>query len=154
LFIVAAARDSVLSGAYFMSALSELPARSSESWAAVFLRSCRRNDLFAVLYILGAANGLLGRFIQSIGYDGFVGAMLALDINVIVLFACFAGISAILDEDHSGRHEEIRPSDLSVAAIFLALVTLPIFPVSWIAVTGLSFYILLFARENSARQRG
>src|SRR5262249_4100867 len=42
----------------------------------------------------------------------------------------------------------------SVAAIFLALVTLPIFPVSWIAVTGLSFYILLFARENSARQHG
>src|SRR5262245_64446440 len=117
-----------------MSALSESPPRSNESWAAVFLRSCRRNDLFAVLYILGAANGLLGRFIQSISFDGFVGAILALDINVIVLFACFAGVSAVLTDDHNSGHDEIRPSDLSVAAIFIALVTLPIFPISWIAV--------------------
>src|SRR5262249_31822459 len=55
---------------------------------------------------------------------------------------------------HRGGHDKIRPPDLPVAAIFLVLVTLPIFPVSWIAVTGLSVYILLFARGSLARQRG
>ena len=36
----------------------------------------------------------------------------------------------------------------------LGLVTLPIFPVSWVAVTGLSLYILLFANGGSERRRG
>jgi len=49
--------------------------------------SITRNEFFAGLVILGCANGLLGRFLQSINFEGWTGAVLALDINAIVLFA-------------------------------------------------------------------
>lgn len=113
----------------------------------------RRNDLFVGLFVLGCANGLLGRFIQSISYDGWVGAVLGLDINVIVLLACFVGISALLGDDRDER-DTITPVDLTVAAVFVGLVILPIFAMSWVALTGLSAYILLFARGSASRFRG
>ena len=78
------------------------------------------------------------------------GAALGIDINVIVLFACFAGISTVLSE----KKDKIRSADLAVAVIFLFLVMLPICPLSWLAVTGLSLYILLFANGGSERRRG
>ena len=108
-----------------------------------------RDQFFAGLYILGCANGLLGRIILSVNFDGWMGAITSIDINVIVLFACFAGISAMLSADH---REEIRPADLVVGVVFLGLVFLPIFALSWVAVTGLSLYILLFANGGSDRQ--
>ena len=109
-----------------------------------------RNEFFAGLYILGLANGLLGRTIQSLNFDGWAGAISGIDINVVVLFACFAGISAFLCEDK----DEIRSADLGIAAVFLVFVILPIFALSWVAVTGLSLYILLFANGGSERRRG
>src|SRR5262249_32655450 len=108
---------------------------------AALQHSLPRNELFAGLYIVGCANGLLGRFIQSLHFDGWVGAILGVDINVILLFAAFAGISALLGKEK----DEIRTADFAIAVIFLGLVSLPIFPLSWVAVTGLSLYILLFA---------
>ena len=81
--------------------------------------------------------------------DGWTG-LLEVDISVIVLFACFAGISTLLQEDG----DEIRSADLAVGGVFLILVMLPIFALSWLAVTGLSLYILLFANGGSARRRG
>jgi hypothetical protein len=56
----------------------------------------------------------------------------------IMLLACFAGISLISEKSP----EHLLPRDLGVAVIFLILVGLPIFPLSWVAVTGLSLYIL------------
>jgi hypothetical protein len=111
-----------------------------------------RREFFAGLYILGCANGLLGRMIQSIDFHNSPDALSGVDTNVIVLFACFAGISFLL----SAERDELRPMDLGVAVPFLALVILPIFPMSWVAVTGLSLYILLFANGNwsSDRARG
>ena len=113
--------------------------------------SMSRNEFFAGLYILGLANGLLGRALLTVNVDGWLGALNGLDINVIVLFACFAGISTLLlckDKD------EIRSADLAVAVVFLGLVVLPIFALSWVAVTGLSLYILLFASAEADRRRG
>jgi hypothetical protein len=69
---------------------------------------------------------------------------------VVVLFACFAGVSAMLSEER----DEVRSADLVVAVVFLGLVILPIFPLSWVAVTGLSLYILLFANGGPERRRG
>lgn len=110
-----------------------------------------RNEFFGGLYIVGCVNGLLGRFIQSMTYEGWTGAALALDINAIVLFASFAGVSMILKGD---QRDQIRPMDVLVAVGFLSLVVLPIFALSWVAVTGLSLYILISAPGEESRWRG
>jgi hypothetical protein len=109
-----------------------------------------RNEFFAVLYILGCANGLLGRVILSFQFSDWEGALSGADINVIMLLACFAGISLV--SENSVEH--LEPRDLGVGLVFLALVSLPIFPLSWVAVTVLSLYILAFANAQAARVRG
>ena len=109
-----------------------------------------RNDFFAVLYTLGCANGLMGRVIQSFQFSDWEGALTGADINAIMLLACFAGISLVSTESP----ERLHPRDLGIALIFLILVSLPIFPLSWVAVTALSLYILMFANANPERVRG
>jgi exosortase/archaeosortase family protein len=109
-----------------------------------------RNEFFAALYILGCANGLLGRMIQSFQFSDWEGALSGADINAIMLLACFAGISLV----SAKGPEQLQPRDLFVAFIFLMLVSLPIFPLSWVAVTLLSLYILMFANTNPDRGRG
>jgi hypothetical protein len=116
---------------------------------AALRHSISRDEFFASLYILGCANGLLGRILLTFNRDGWTG-LLDLDISVIVLFACFAGISILLQQGQ----DELRSADLAVGGIFLILVILPIFALSWLAVTGLSLYILVFANDGSARRRG
>lgn len=110
--------------------------------------SMSRNEFFAGLFILGCANGLMGRMLLTVSFDGWTGALLGLDINVIVLFSCFAGIFLILAESQ----EKIRLADVGVGAIFLVLVALPIFALSWVAVTGLSLYLLLFTKGGPMRR--
>jgi hypothetical protein len=117
---------------------------------AALRHSIPRNEFFAGLYILGIANGLVGRIYSTSKFDSWADAVTSLDINVIVLFACFAGVSTILCADR-GR---IQPMDLAVAAVFLMLTALPMFWFSWLAVTGLSLYILLLASGGSTLRRG
>src|SRR5262249_12732303 len=114
------------------------------------LAETTRNQFFGILYVLGCANGLLGRVIQSIQFSDWEGAITGIDINIIVLLACFAGISLVSENDK----ELVRRSDVLVAIPFLLLVVLPIFPLSWVAVTGLSLYVLRFANANADRVRG
>jgi hypothetical protein len=113
-------------------------------------QSIPRNEFFTGLFILGCANGLLGRSILTLNLEGWMGAVMGFDMNVIVLFACFAGVYLIA----SSNRDEIRTSDLGVALGFLGLVILPIYAMSWVAVAGLSLYILLFANNGSERRRG
>jgi hypothetical protein len=75
--------------------------------------------------------------------------MNGIDISAIVLLACFAGILLVIEKDQ----EAVRQWDLVVAVLFLLLVSLPIFSLSWIAITGLSLYILVFANGNAERVR-
>src|ERR1700709_2005325 len=109
-----------------------------------------RADFFAILYVAGCANGLLGRLIQGFQFSDWEGALAGADINVIILLACFAGISLV----HAKTSEQLQPLDLVVALVVLILVALPIFPLSWAGVTMLSLYILLFANNNPERVRG
>jgi hypothetical protein len=125
------------------------PIASTRGFASL-QRAVSRDEFFVGLYILGCANGLLGRMIQSISFDNWMGAVAGIDINVIVLFACFAGISEAWTSDR----EELRPLDLLVGGIFLLLVLLPIYPVSWVAMTGLCLYVLASANGSAARRRG
>jgi exosortase/archaeosortase family protein len=117
---------------------------------AALQRALPRNELFAGLYILACANGLLGRSIYTLNLEGWYGALTGFEMNVIVLAACFAGVYLIA----TGSRDRIRTWDLVVALAFLGFVTLPIYALSWVAVTGLSFYILLFANDGAERRRG
>jgi hypothetical protein len=130
---------------------TQLSASPRRGLVEALRRSMRRNEFFGCLYILACANGLLGRIILTANLDGWMGAVLGFDINAVVLFACFAGVSALLS---SNKDDEIQPADLAVAVVVLVLVLLPIFALSWVAVTGLSFYILVFARGAPDRTRG
>jgi hypothetical protein len=116
---------------------------------AALRHSIPRDQFFAGLFILGCANGLMGRILLAFDSDGWIG-VLGGNISVIVWFACFAGVSLMLRE----HKEELRSADLAVGAVFIILVMLPIFALSWVAVTGLSLYILLFAKGGSERRRG
>src|SRR3954452_2524774 len=82
-----------------------------------------RDDFFAVLYIVGCANGLLGRLIQGFQFSDWEGALAGADINVIILLACFAGISLV----STTIPERVQRLDLVVALVFFVLVALPIF---------------------------
>jgi exosortase/archaeosortase family protein len=129
-----------------------VPLSSSQKRRTVFefCTAIPRNDFFAILYIVGCANGLLGRLIQSFQFSDWEGALAGADINVIMLLACFAGVSLV----SAKSAEHTLPGDLAVGLVFLILVGLPIFPLSWVGVTILSLYILLFANKNSERVRG
>jgi hypothetical protein len=107
-----------------------------------------RNEFFAGLYILGWANGLGGSIIQSFSAGDWTGN--TQNISVIALFAAFAGISLLLRD----KSDKIRAADLAIAVPFLVCIALPVREMNWAAVTGLSFYILLFANDNSSRRRG
>jgi hypothetical protein len=117
---------------------------------AGLLASIPRNQFFAGLYIIGCANGLMGRMIYTASLEGWSGILNGIEMNAIVFFACFAGLSLLLNDNR----EQIRSADLAAGGVFLILVTLPIFPVSWVAVTGLSLYILWFAAGDPERRRG
>jgi hypothetical protein len=117
---------------------------------AALQHSVPRNELFAGLYVVACANGLLGRSIYTLNLEGWYGALTGFEMNVIALAACFAGVYLIA----TGSRDRIRTWDLVVALAFLGFVTLPIYASSWVAVTGLSFYILLFANDGAERRRG
>ena len=70
---------------------------------------------------------------------------------MIVWAAAFAGVYLLAT---CNSREQIRTLDLVVAAVFLPFVIVPSYPLSWVGVTGLSLYILLFANDGSERRRG
>jgi hypothetical protein len=110
-----------------------------------------RVEFFAGLFVLGCANGLAARIGQSVDANGWVGAIFGtFNISVIVLASCFAGVSLIFRD----RMDDIRSVDVAVGAIFLMLVILPMVSLSWLAITGLSLYILLFTDAHQSARRG
>src|SRR3954468_13176928 len=83
-------------------------------------RALTRNEFFAGLYILGCLNGLGGAIIQAASS----GAWDIREVNVIVWFAFFAGVSLLLG-DRSDAAKPIKSRDIAVALFFLALIVLP-----------------------------
>jgi exosortase/archaeosortase family protein len=109
-----------------------------------------RGELFAGLYILGCTNGLAAKMILSVRRLGWVDAAVGtFDVSVIVLFACYIGIS-LVPADKRGIHL----ADLAVAMVLLLMIALPIGAVSWLAVTMLSLYVLLFTQSTESERRG
>src|SRR5262249_28380828 len=115
-------------------------------WAAV-----TRGDFFAALFLIACVNGVVPHVIQSIGEKGFAEALIStFDISVIVWMACFVAIKLI----YEGPHDTIRNSDLAIGIPFLAIVALPVAGSSWLGVTGLALYIIVWTEALSSRLRG
>jgi hypothetical protein len=108
----------------------------------------RRNELFTGLFIVGCANGLGSGILRAFASGDWSGGIE--NISAIVWFACFAGISLLFQTKDDNA---VRPLDLAVAGIFLIVIAAPASELNWIAVTGLSFYILLFGGDNPTRRR-
>lgn len=110
-----------------------------------------RDEFFATLFILGCLNGLGSQVVHSVRVSGWTDALLStFGISAIVWIACFGGVRLILRE----RTGIVRPPDLILGLALLLLITLPIGPLSWLAITILCFYVLLFTDPSSSRQRG
>ena len=110
-----------------------------------------RNELFAGLFFLGCANGITARAIVAVHRVGWLDAVIGtFDISAIVLIACASGLWLTL---YGGR-QSVTPIDLVISAIVLALIALPVGGLSWIAVSGLALYILLFTDADLPMRRG
>jgi len=110
-----------------------------------------RNELYAGVYVLGCVNGLAEKAIQSVHRQGWANAIIGtFDVSVIELVACFVGISLVLS-DKPGR---INLTDLIVAIVLIAMIALPVGAMSWLAITMLSLYVLLFAQVTETPSRG
>jgi hypothetical protein len=108
-----------------------------------------RGDYFAGLFLLACANGVASRIVQSVNQYGWEDALFhTFDISVIEWIACIAGVSLIFRDRSVG----IRSSELALGVGCVILVLLPIGALSWVAVTGLSLFILLTADVSTARR--
>jgi hypothetical protein len=109
-----------------------------------------RGEYFAGLFIVGCASGLASRIIHLVDEIGWAEAFFkTFDISVIVLFSCVAGLALIARDSTKG----VRCFDMALGMGFILLVILPIGPLCWIAVTGLSLYVLL-SSDVAASRRG
>jgi hypothetical protein len=110
-----------------------------------------RDEFFATLFILGCLNGLSSHVVASVRVVGWTDALLStFGISAIVWIACFGGVRLILRE----KTGIIRPLDLILGLVLLLPIALPIGALSWLAITILCLYVLLFTDPSSSRQRG
>jgi hypothetical protein len=109
-----------------------------------------RDEFFATLFILGCLNGLGSHVASSIRVRGWTDALLStFGISAIVWIACFGGVRLILRE----KTGTIRPLDLILGLALLLPIALPIGNLSWLAITILCLYVLLFTDPSSSRRR-
>ncbi len=128
---------------------SEFPA-PSRGWVVTLRKAVSRNEFFAGLYIVGCVSGFAGRMIQEAAPSGIWSGTI-LHISTIPLLAAVAGITLLL---RGKDDEEIQAADLAVAAVFLFFAVFSIGALNWVAVTGLSLYVLIFTKAESARRNG
>jgi hypothetical protein len=100
-----------------------------------------RDEFFAGLCILSCANGLGFEIIKSIHSNGWQGALSnTFGTSGVVWIACLFGVTFLL----KNRIEKVQTRDLGVGAVLLSLVILPIGGASWVALTALCLYMLIF----------
>jgi hypothetical protein len=129
-----------------MAILSELIARPAPSQMA---NDQPRGEFFAGLFALGCISGLASRVLQSVNKLGWADAIFeTFEVSVLVWVACAAGVYLVLQDRTVG----IRPFELAIGAAFALLVILPIGALSWLAVTALGFYVIIFTQNPSSRR--
>jgi hypothetical protein len=110
-----------------------------------------RNEYFAALFIIGCVNGLGSRILETISWVGWTEAILStFGTSAIVWIACYSGVSLVLEESS----EKIRAADLVIGLALLVLITIPVGGLSWLAVSVLSLYVILFGEALSPGRRG
>lgn len=129
--------------------------RRSDGWAIrnSVLRMATelgRGEYFAGLFILGCASGFASRILHSVQEVGWAVAFFTtFEISVVIWISCISGVALVLRDRTTG----VRAFEVALGAGFVFLVILPIAPLSWIAVTGLSLYIL-FSTDVANSRRG
>ncbi len=109
----------------------------------------RHGEYFGGLFLLACVNGLASRIIQSVNRLGWADAVFnTFDVSVIVLISCITGVSLILRDRTVGVHS----LEIALGVGFVFLVILPIAPMSWVAVTGLSLYVVLTTDVPTSRR--
>src|SRR4051794_9353222 len=78
-----------------------------------------RGEFFAGLFIVGCANGIGGNIMRAVIAGDWTGGVE--NISAIVWFACFAGISLVLDK----ARDQVRLADVLAGMLFLALMLAP-----------------------------
>jgi hypothetical protein len=110
-----------------------------------------RNEYFAALFIVGCVNGIGSRVIETIRASGWQEAVLTtFSMSAVVWIACYVGIHLVVEEGS----EKVRPTDILVGLILLIPIAVPIGGLSWLALSVLSIYVILFSAPSSARRRG
>jgi hypothetical protein len=113
--------------------------------------SIDRNELFVELFFLGCANGIAARAIVAVHSVGWLDAVIGtFDVSAIVLFACASGLWFTM----RGGRQLVTRVDLVVSVVAVALIALPMGELSWIAISGLAIYILLFTEADVPMRRG
>lgn len=110
-----------------------------------------RNEYFAALFIVGCINGLGYRVIETVRYVGWSEAALStFGTSAIVWVACYAGIWLVLQNGS----EKVRAADVVLGSALLIAIAVPIGGLSWLAISALSLYVILFSEPLSPRRRG
>lgn len=106
-----------------------------------------RPHLMAGLYTIGVVNGLIGVLVAgTMTQPDILSAVYnTFGLNVVVLLACAIGVRLSLH----GTPEPANATDLMVAAIFALITIDPKSSVSWIGITLLSLYDLVFRRAGA-----
>ncbi|MCA6107148.1 hypothetical protein [Bradyrhizobium cenepequi] len=108
-----------------------------------------RGEFFAGLFALGCISGLASRVLQSANKLGWTHAFFdTFEVSILVWISCAAGVYLVLQDRTIG----VRPFELAIGAVFAFLVILPIGALSWLAVTALGFYVIIFSEDPSARR--
>jgi hypothetical protein len=107
--------------------------------------------LFAGILLVGCANGLTARVIDSVAQLGWAGALVStFDTSLVVWVACYFGIAFVWRD----QSKKIRCRDLIVGFFSVVLVSAPVGGLNWVGVTGLALYIVLSIQPPSASRRG
>lgn len=118
-----------------------LPARTA------FSLEVRRRDLFAALAVVGIANGLIARVLESAGNIGWLSALLnTFDISALVWVALYMIPARIWQADD----EPMTRTDIALGLMCLVAFFIPISQASWLALTALGAYLLVFRTRNGA----
>jgi len=124
--------------------------RKDCSWFRIRIaRPLPRGEFFAGLFTLGCVSGLASPIIRSVSRLGWADALFnTFEISLLVWISCAAGYLFFIETERLG----VRSSELAMGAGFVFLAVLPIGPLSWLAVTALSLYIIISTNVASSRR--